>query len=171
MVSFSDTDRQGSYWSIDNYVSALTNADNLVYQLWQHIQAEDYGYTPTNTTLFVTNDHGRHDDAHGGFTNHGDDCEGCEHIMLFAIGRNVTSGVENSDLHYQIDIAPTVGDLLGFSTPQAIGVSLYEGINPLPVELVSFTAKVLKSGGVKLDWRTETEVNNYGFEVERFKLQ
>jgi hypothetical protein len=37
----------------------------------------------------------------------------------------------------------------------------------LPVELSSFTAKVLKSGGVKLDWRTETEVSNYGFEVQR----
>jgi hypothetical protein len=39
--------------------------------------------------------------------------------------------------------------------------------NNLPVELSSFTAKVLKSGGVKLDWRTETEVNNYGFEILR----
>ncbi len=42
------------------------------------------------------------------------------------------------DLHYQIDIAPTVGDLLGFSTPEAVGISLFDGINPLPVELDSF---------------------------------
>jgi len=37
----------------------------------------------------------------------------------------------------------------------------------LPVELSSFTANVLRNGGVQLDWTTETEVNNYGFEVER----
>ncbi|MCK6613714.1 MAG: T9SS type A sorting domain-containing protein [Ignavibacteriaceae bacterium] len=37
---------------------------------------------------------------------------------------------------------------------------------PLPVELVSFTAKV-KSSAVHLQWETATEVNNYGFEVER----
>ena len=37
----------------------------------------------------------------------------------------------------------------------------------LPVELSLFTANVLKSGGVKLDWRTETEVSNYGFEVQK----
>jgi len=37
----------------------------------------------------------------------------------------------------------------------------------LPVELSSFTSKVLKSGGIKLDWRTETEVDNYGFEIEK----
>lgn len=37
----------------------------------------------------------------------------------------------------------------------------------LPVELSSFTAKLLQSGGVQLDWRTETEVDNYGFEILR----
>lgn len=40
---------------------------------------------------------------------------------------------------------------------------------PLPVELSSFTAKVLRSGGIQLNWRTETEVNNFGFEVERLQ--
>ncbi len=38
--------------------------------------------------------------------------------------------------------------------------------NPLPVELSSFSASVIGSS-VKLIWRTETEVNNYGFEIER----
>ena len=38
--------------------------------------------------------------------------------------------------------------------------------NPLPVELSSFLASIIGSS-VKLDWRTETEVNNYGFEIER----
>jgi len=37
----------------------------------------------------------------------------------------------------------------------------------VPVELSSFTAKVLGNGNVKLDWRTESELNNYGFEVQR----
>jgi len=39
-------------------------------------------------------------------------------------------------------------------------------VSALPVELSSFIAKSLKDG-VHLDWVTETEVNNYGFEVER----
>ena len=37
---------------------------------------------------------------------------------------------------------------------------------PLPVELSSFTASV-KKNIVSLQWQTQTEVNNYGFEVER----
>ncbi len=37
---------------------------------------------------------------------------------------------------------------------------------PLPVELTSFTA-VANDNSVVLEWATATEVNNYGFEVER----
>jgi hypothetical protein len=47
------------------------------------------------------------------------------------------------------------------------GVFTTTGTWPLPVELSSFTAKVLRNGGVQLNWRTETEANNFGFEVER----
>ena len=36
----------------------------------------------------------------------------------------------------------------------------------LPVELSSFTSKTTKDG-VELMWRTKTEVNNYGFDIER----
>ena len=38
--------------------------------------------------------------------------------------------------------------------------------NPLPVELSSFNAVQIASS-VLLKWRTETEVNNFGFDVER----
>jgi hypothetical protein len=38
--------------------------------------------------------------------------------------------------------------------------------NPLPVELSSFTASS-NQNGVNLKWETATEINNYGFDVER----
>src|SRR5690606_23034945 len=41
-----------------------------------------------------------------------------------------------------------------------------EQTNPLPVELSSFSAVIIGSS-VKLNWQTETEINNYGFEIER----
>ncbi len=41
---------------------------------------------------------------------------------------------------------------------------------PLPVELVSFTARI-KQGEVILKWSTATEVNNYGFEVQKLKVK
>jgi len=42
----------------------------------------------------------------------------------------------------------------------------YELLNPIPVELVSFTA-VYKDDNVNLKWETVTEVNNKGFEIQR----
>jgi len=38
--------------------------------------------------------------------------------------------------------------------------------SPVPVELSTFTASV-RNNSVTLNWKTETEVNNYGFELER----
>ena len=39
----------------------------------------------------------------------------------------------------------------------------------VPVELISFTADIINNA-VKLQWKTATETNNYGFEIERNKL-
>jgi len=45
----------------------------------------------------------------------------------------------------------------------------FNSIGPLPVELTSFIASVIGSN-IKLNWQTATELNNYGFEVERCAL-
>lgn len=51
-----------------------------------------------------------------------------------------------------------------FSSPLALEFGT--NASALPVELTNFTVS-LKDAVVKLDWETETEVNNFGFEVER----
>jgi hypothetical protein len=38
---------------------------------------------------------------------------------------------------------------------------------PLPIQLASFTATPLTGGHVRLDWTTLSEMNNYGFEVQK----
>ena len=38
--------------------------------------------------------------------------------------------------------------------------------NPLPVELSSFTAKVIGKS-IRLNWQTMSEINNFGFDIER----
>jgi len=46
------------------------------------------------------------------------------------------------------------------------GRSVWINNTPLPVELVSFAGYSIQSA-VELDWNTATEINNYGFEVQR----
>jgi hypothetical protein len=51
-----------------------------------------------------------------------------------------------------------------------INYSNMHGLNyPLPVELTSFKVKP-KGNNVMLNWQTATEINNYGFEVQRTEL-
>lgn len=101
------------------YLAALQNADSLVYDLWIRIQS-DTALTG-RTTLFVTNDHGRHDDAHGGFQNHGDGCEGCRHVQILALGPDFKTGFVSAATMEPVDIVPTVAVLLGISVPYATG--------------------------------------------------
>jgi hypothetical protein len=49
------------------------------------------------------------------------------------------------------------------------GDTLFVSGTPLPVELSSFSAVYLEDR-IKLRWRTETEVNNYGFEIHRITV-
>jgi hypothetical protein len=55
----------------------------------------------------------------------------------------------------------TIAGLDGFSR-WTLGASS----SPLPVELISFTADVVNNA-VELNWQTATEVDNYGFDIER----
>lgn len=43
--------------------------------------------------------------------------------------------------------------------------------NPLPIQLSSFTAMALSSGGVELQWTTLSELQNYGFEIQKRTVQ
>jgi hypothetical protein len=49
----------------------------------------------------------------------------------------------------------------------ATGIGILEIDSAVPVELVEFVANIIHGNKVLLNWRTATEVNNYGFEVER----
>jgi hypothetical protein len=122
LVGLSSTDGAGHSGNFTNYILAIRIADSLVYDIWQALQTDSL-YS-NNTTLFVTNDHGRHDSLHGGIKNHGDDCEGCRHIMLFAIGRGFPANTIVTKRRTQCDIAPTIGELLSFPTLYSTGTSL-----------------------------------------------
>ncbi|WP_238555152.1 hypothetical protein [Chryseobacterium sp. P1-3] len=65
--------------------------------------------------MIVSNDHGRHLDAKGGFKSHGDGCEGCRHIEFFAIGPDFKKNTIITTGNYeQIDITSTIAELLRF---------------------------------------------------------
>ncbi len=56
--------------------------------------------------------------------------------------------------------------MLGFSTLNStiINSALSSAVEPLPVELTSFSASAIENM-IQLNWRTATGANNFGFEI------
>jgi hypothetical protein len=125
-----DTDHAGHSGVWADYLAKIAQADSLIYELWNVIEADSI--MGGKTTMIVTDDHGRHDDAHGGFRNHGDSCFGCRHVMMFAIGPDIAHGLHVNTPRASIrDIARTAGELLGFTTPLSPGRVMSELFAPI----------------------------------------
>jgi hypothetical protein len=122
LVNFKEVDTKGHSGNFQEYVAAIQQVDSLIFLLWQKISTDPFYMN--NTTLFVTNDHGRHDDDNGGFEGHDDSCGGCRHIMLLTLGRYILPNQIINDTTEQIDIAPTVAELLSIDPVFSAGTSL-----------------------------------------------
>jgi hypothetical protein len=102
------------FW--EKYLFAIRQADTIIGALWDAVRLDPL--LRDSTTMIVTNDHGRHTSD---YTDHGDSCDGCRHIMLLVLGPETPAGVVDPTPYRQIDIAPTVAALLGFKTPDSVG--------------------------------------------------
>jgi hypothetical protein len=121
-VSLAAVDVMAHNASWGGYLQAIHTADSLVGETWTYLQSDPF--YRDQTILFVTNDHGRHDDAHGGFQHHGDGCEGCRHIMLLAVGGRFSRGYAVAERRTQRDLLPSIAGFMGFPAPLSEGVSL-----------------------------------------------
>jgi hypothetical protein len=141
-VYLPNVDHEGHSGIWDNYIGAIKTADSLVYDLWTSIQGDSF--YKDNTTLLVTNDHGRHTTD---FSGHGCDCEGCRHIMFLAIGPDVKKNFVSNTQRVLPDFAVTASFLLDVNPEFATGSVAYEifvpgtGINKLSPKNIIITDK------------------------------
>lgn len=120
LINFLEVDVRGHQNEWPEYLQAIKTTDQLVMNLWNFIQNDEL--MKDKTTMFVTNDHGRHLDGHkDGFVNHGDNCEGCRSIYLVAIGPDFKTNVSLPNEYELIDISKTVAELLHFEFPVSEG--------------------------------------------------
>lgn len=114
LINFQQPDSWGHGNNWEKYLSSTKLSDNYIYMVFEFLRTNDF--YKDKTTIFVTNDHGRHLDGHkDGFVSHGDNCEGCRHINLFAYGPDFKSNVILDTPAELIDIPVTIGELMGFT--------------------------------------------------------
>jgi phosphopentomutase len=113
----------------NKYLESIVECDNYTDSLWQMIQSN-----PTlkdKTTLFITNDHGRHlDGKKTGFISHGDNCSGCRHISLLVLGPDIEKGKIVHEEAELIDISKTISTMMNFEMPTSNGRFLGELFSP-----------------------------------------
>jgi len=120
VINLKDVDSNGHSNNWAGYIKAIKTTDASIKELWDYIQS--LPAYKDKTTLIVSNDHGRHLDANGGFAEHGDDCAGCRHIEFFAMGPDFKKNTTISTGNYeQIDIASTIAELLRVPVQYAKG--------------------------------------------------
>jgi len=114
LIAFKDPDYFGHQSDSVGYINAIRKTDQYLGVIWNYLQnSSNY---KDQTTLIVTNDHGRHlDGILNGYTSHGDNCAGCRHIELFAISPDFKDNLQLSTGYDQLDISATVAELLHFS--------------------------------------------------------
>jgi len=113
LINFKEPDASGHAKNWEKYLRGIEDTDSYAYRIWNLIQSlPDF---KDQTALFITNDHGRHTDAPPlkNFTSHGDNCFGCRHISLLALGPDFKKGAVINKHRGQIDIAVTAAKLLG----------------------------------------------------------
>ena len=90
---------------------------------------------------------------------------GVMHDVLSDIGIGQTNAASGG-LFFMGQFITNTFSLGGVLVGSPTKLFVYEIHNSIPVELVSFSAKVI-DGGIKLSWSTATEINNKGFEIEK----
>jgi arylsulfatase A-like enzyme len=121
LIAFPAVDEFGHYGTYEEYLGSIRRVDLALWQLWNALQADPF--YAGQTTLFVTSDHGRRLDD---FRTHGGATESEQHVTLLTLGPRTPAGRHSTARRALIDIAPTVGRLMGFGTPLARGVVMWE---------------------------------------------
>lgn len=125
LINLLEVDVKGHQNDWEGYKKALVKTDEIAYKFWNFIQS--HPKMKDKTTLFITNDHGRHlDGVKDAFVSHGDKCMGCKHIYLLAMGPDFQKNKVIEKEGELIDISKTISYMLNFSMPTTKGRILEE---------------------------------------------
>ncbi|MBK9191240.1 MAG: sulfatase [Crocinitomicaceae bacterium] len=125
LINFREPDFSGHQNNWINYLQGITDTDYYSWMIWKYLQSDPF--YANKTSLFITNDHGRHlDTVSVGFAGHGDTCEGCRHITLFAAGPDFSKNTIQTQVREQIDIPATIAYMLKFRMEGTEGKIMYE---------------------------------------------
>jgi membrane-anchored protein YejM (alkaline phosphatase superfamily) len=125
MITYMEPDASGHLGNFNAYLNGIKTTAQYTKEIYDYLQSDSF--YKNQTTVFITNDHGRHlDNTAGGFAGHGDGCEGCKHISLLALGPDVPKNKINTNAYESIDIPFTICHILGLPITNLKGKLLHD---------------------------------------------
>lgn len=125
LVNFKEPDFSGHAGNWNGYLEGITQTDEYTYNIWQFLNTD--AYYKGKTTFIYTNDHGRH--LGNEFQHHGDQCEGCRHIFLYAQGPDFKKGILNDQNASLVDLHATIRELLHLDHSSSEGNVMFSLFN------------------------------------------
>jgi hypothetical protein len=121
LINLHQIDRSAHFGAPDDYENNLRAVDGPLASFADAIANKRL--TRDAVHLFVIADHGRHTaaDTDPPWQHHGDQCMGCRHIPVLALGPGVRAGETIEDPIQLVDIGATAAELLGAPLPYADG--------------------------------------------------
>ena len=104
---------------IDGYDTAIRYVDDQVGRVLERLEAAG---VLDDTLVIVSADHGENQGELGIFGEHGTADQGTCNIPMVVAGPGVAAGRVDDALHYQLDLAPTLLEMLGREVPE-----IYDG--------------------------------------------
>jgi len=122
LANLHQVDRSGHNGDAEAYPDAIRALDKPIADLWRTVQAHpDYA---DRSYLLLVSDHGRHSASSNDppWRHHGCSCAGCRRVPFLLLGPGVRSGEDLDRPLLLVDVAPTMGALLGVDMPWADGL-------------------------------------------------
>jgi subtilisin family serine protease len=116
-----------------------------------------------NTTFFGT-DIPQDDDSYPNFF--GTSAAAPHAAAVAALMLSANSTLTPAQIYASLEASSIDMGTQGFDNASGFGLIQADNTPPLPVELISLKT-IIKSSVIELSWTTATEINNYGFEIER----
>ncbi len=152
-----------------SYNPVIINNAGVVDTFSVRVQAS-FDFPPNNPTQVVNRQWTISEAVAGGSNatislqwNSGDQASGFSPTAPVYIGRH-DGTYWLQTLATVIGVNPYLAYASGFSSFSRFGVG---NVDALPITLASFTGTVIENNRVRLEWRTISEINNYGFYVQK----
>jgi hypothetical protein len=134
-ISFDGTDEHGHGGRYDEYLRSAHGADQMLRQLWQTVQQNEF--YKDNTTLFITTDHGRGHLFKKSWKHHGRHTLGSNHIWLAVMGPETPpmGEMKSERRYFQKQVAKTLAAFMGmdYTNRRPVGEKIYEMLEGTPV--------------------------------------